>query len=128
MVVLGAWLLGPGRHATRVRRFLRPWVTAHPGIAYGAVGVLYLAAVAWGPLTAFAKLWPVVLLAVLLALGLWVFHRQLVAESALTVGAPPADSGPSASGEQQRSTDPNALEPGQPATDRPPPSDEPPAP
>lgn len=80
VAMLGAWLVGPGRTATRVRTVVRPWAITRPWLVYGVVAVLYLAVVAWGPLSALAKLWPVVLLAVLLGIGLRVLHRQLVAD------------------------------------------------
>lgn len=78
LIVLGAWLVGPGPHATRVRRFLRPRVVRHPALIYGAAALVYLAAVAWGPLSAFARIWPIALLGALLTVGLFVLHRRVV--------------------------------------------------
>jgi hypothetical protein len=78
LTVVGAWLAGPGRRAMRVRAFLRPPLTAHPVLVYGAVAFVYLAVVAWGPLNAFARVWPIVLLGALLAVGLVVLHRRIV--------------------------------------------------
>lgn len=80
LVMLGAWMVGPGSRAIRLRAVLRPWVVERPWMVYGAVAVAYLAVVVWGPLAVFAKLWPVALLAALLAAGLWVLHRRLLTE------------------------------------------------
>lgn len=127
LIVVGAWLVGPGRHATRVRVFLRPWLAHHPTLIYGAVALVYLAAVAWGPLSAFARVWPVVLLAALLAVGLVVLHRRIVNGGvvAADTGAGPRSTPPSGTA----STSPPARAPATPPTDThptPPPTDRPP--
>lgn len=91
LIVLGAWLVGPSRLATRVRSFLRPGLMHHPALIYGAVLLAYLAAVAWGPLSAFARIWPIVLLGALLAVGLFVLHRRIVAGEAVGGSVAPPD-------------------------------------
>lgn len=92
LVVLGAWLVGPGRRALHARTVLRPLLVHHPVLIYGTVAVVYLAAVAWGPLSAFARLWPIVLLAALLAVGLVVLHRRIVTDEPVAERALPGES------------------------------------
>lgn len=90
LIALGAWLVGPGQHATRMRAVLRPRLMRHPALLYGAVLLVYLAAAAWGPLSAFARIWPIVLLGALLAVGLFVLHRRIVDGDPLTDVEPPS--------------------------------------
>lgn len=128
VVVLGAWLVGPGRRATQVRAFLRPRVVRHPALIYGGVAVVYLAAVAWGPLTAFARVWPVLLLAALLAVGLIVLHRRIVNGGVVVA----TDTGPGPSPTPSIAAEPAPSPPDAPAatpTDpqpTPPPAEQPP--
>jgi hypothetical protein len=48
-VVSGAWLAGPGRRATALRRNLSPTLRERPSVMRGALGVLILLLVIWGP-------------------------------------------------------------------------------
>lgn len=126
LIVLGAWLVGPGRRATSVRTFLRPSLVHHPALVYGAVLLVYLVAVAWGPLSAFARIWPIVLLGALLAVGLFVLHRRIVNGGVVAPGGPlppttpPAGTTPpTATGGPQR-TPPGAAPQTPPPAERPP--------
>lgn len=133
LIVLGAWLVGPGGRATRVRTFLRPGLVHHPALIYGAVLLVYLAAVAWGPLSAFARIWPIVLLGALLAVGLFVLHRRIVNGGVGTgVGTvlpgtppspatPPTSAGPAPVDPSQRT--PTGEAPATPPPAAPPPDD-----
>src|SRR5205823_428703 len=49
LAVIAAWLAGPTRSATWVRRHLAPTLRDHPGMAYSAVGGVLLIVVIWGP-------------------------------------------------------------------------------
>ena len=67
--MFGAWLAGPTRAATALRRELSPYVRDHRGTAYEIAGALYLALIAWAPIDAFRKAIGILLFAVLFALG-----------------------------------------------------------
>jgi hypothetical protein len=79
--VFGAWLAGPTRAATALRRELSPYVRDHRGTAYEIAGALYLALIAWAPIDAFRKAIGILLFAVLFALGTEVLRRQIVRAS-----------------------------------------------
>lgn len=119
LLVLGAWLVGPGRHATRVRTFLRPRLAQHPALIYGGVLLVYLAVAAWGPLNAFARIWPIVLLGALLAVGLFVLHRRIVHNGGVVAaGVGPPIAGPPSVGSQRTPT--GTERPSPPSTTPPP--------
>jgi hypothetical protein len=82
IVVAGAVLAGPTAWATSARRWMAPVVGNRAGIAWGIVAGAYLLLVLWGPTHALRTAWGIVLLAALLALGVVVLRRQMVAESA----------------------------------------------
>jgi hypothetical protein len=75
--LIGALLAGPTRAAVAIRRRLAPTVSEHPGTAWGAVAVLFLLLVLWGPTHALKTWWGILLLAGLLALGLWALLRDM---------------------------------------------------
>lgn len=132
LIVLGAWLVGPGGRATRVRTFLRPGLVHHPALIYGAVLLAYLAAVAWGPLSAFARIWPIVLLGALLTVGLFVLHRRIVnggvgaGVGTVPPGTPPSPTAPPASAGAAPPVDPSQRTPTGAAPATPPPAGPPP--
>jgi hypothetical protein len=80
IALIGALLAGPTRIATRIRAWMAPTVNQQPGVAWGAVGGLFLLLVLWGPTHALQTWWGILLLAGLLALGLAVLLRDLRAE------------------------------------------------
>lgn len=79
VIVLAAWLAGPTRAAVAVRSLLAPWLR-EPGIAYGALAVIVLLIIAWGPTPATRKPLPALVLILLLALGMEVLRRQTARE------------------------------------------------
>ena|SRR5436853_5041296 len=79
LIVLAAWLAGPTRAATRLRREAAPHLRER-GTTYGAVALAFLALVLWAPVVAFQKPIGMVLLAVLMVLGTEALRRQTAAE------------------------------------------------
>jgi hypothetical protein len=80
VVIAGAaWLAGPTGWAVAVRRALAPYLR-EPGYAYGALAVVVLVLLAWGPTPATRRLIPALILVALLALGLEVLRRQTARE------------------------------------------------
>jgi hypothetical protein len=80
VVVMAAWLAGPTRPATALRKFLAPELRDSPGVVYGSVGGLLLVVVAWGPTPAFRNIWWILVIAALLALGVTMLRRQTAQE------------------------------------------------
>jgi hypothetical protein len=80
VIVLGAWLAGPTRSATAIRRALAPAMREKPGMVYGAVALVYLLVLLWGPTYATRKLGGIILLGALLVLGVEVLRRRTVRE------------------------------------------------
>jgi hypothetical protein len=78
--LLGAVLAGPTRAAIATRKAIAPVVNNRPGIAWGTVGFVYLLLVLWGGTHALRTPTGILLLAALLAFGVWVFRRQTLAE------------------------------------------------
>jgi hypothetical protein len=77
---VSAWLAGPTRAATGIRRALAPSMRERPGIVYAAAAFVYLLVLLWGPTYATRKLWGIILLGALLAIGLEVLRRHTVRE------------------------------------------------
>jgi Short C-terminal domain len=82
LIVLSAWLAGPTRSATFVRKSLAPALRDRPGLAYGTVGGVLLLVVIWGPTPAFRQFAWIALIAALLALGVTALRRQTAVEFA----------------------------------------------
>jgi hypothetical protein len=80
VIVFAAWLAGETKSATAVRRALAPPMRARPSMVYGAVALAYILVLLWGPTYATRKLWGIVLLGALLALGVEMLRRQCVRE------------------------------------------------
>jgi hypothetical protein len=79
-VLIGAaWLAGPTTWSTAIRRTLAPYLR-EPRIAYGALAVIALILLAWGPTPALRRAVPALVLIALLALGLEMLRRQTAAE------------------------------------------------
>jgi hypothetical protein len=80
IVALAAWLAGPTRPATWVRRELAPSFRERAGLVYGIVFLVYLLIVLWGPTPAFRQPIAIVVFAVLVGLGTEAFRRLTVRE------------------------------------------------
>ncbi len=80
IVVVAAWLAGPTRPATAVRKFLAPSLRDSPALAYGVAGAVLLIGVVWGPTPAFRNVWWILVFAILLALGVAMLRRETVRE------------------------------------------------
>ncbi|HEY2717919.1 MAG TPA: SHOCT domain-containing protein [Solirubrobacterales bacterium] len=80
LVVIGAWLVGQTAWAREVRQEASPWLRERPGAAYVALGLLWLALIAFVPIGAFRTWAGVLVFAALFALGATVFRRQTLAE------------------------------------------------
>jgi len=79
LVVIAAWLAGPTRIATSLRREAAPHLR-ETGTTYGAVALVFLALVLWAPVVAFQKPIGMILLAALLVLGTEALRRQTARE------------------------------------------------
>ena len=64
-VVLGAWLVGPGRRATAARRFSAYPLREKPGLTRAGLATLILLLVVWGPVPWTQRLWPIVIFIVI---------------------------------------------------------------
>jgi hypothetical protein len=80
LAILAAFLAGPSRPATAVRRWAAPTMKEHPAVVYAAAVVLFLIVIAWGPTNATRQLVGVLILAALLFGGLEVWRRQAIRE------------------------------------------------
>ena len=78
--LIGAWLAGPTRLAVGARRRLAPVLEDQVWIVYGAVALLFLLVIAWGPTRATREWWGILLLGGLLFFGVAMLHRQTVRE------------------------------------------------
>jgi hypothetical protein len=79
-VVLGAWLVGPGRRATAVRRFSAYALREHAGYTRAGLGVLILLLVIWGPVPWTQRIWTVVVFTVIAFLWLERIRHRTVEE------------------------------------------------
>jgi hypothetical protein len=77
VIVLGAWLAGPGRLASWTRRELTP-VLRDARLAYGVLALILLIVFWWNPTPGTARLLPSVALIVLAAVGLEALRRVAV--------------------------------------------------
>jgi len=82
VIVASAWLAGPTRPATEIRKALAPQLRDSPAVAYATVGGALLLLVLIGPTPAFRNVVWVVLFAVLLAFGVTMLRRQTAVEFA----------------------------------------------
>lgn len=90
VAVLGAWLAGPGRRASWLRARIAPALATQPAGVLGATALVYLALLAWGPLTVLQRPLAVLVFGVLLVLGVWLLRAQVVRERAAAGLAPAA--------------------------------------
>ena len=80
VIVAAAWLAGPTRPATTIRKLLAPSLRESPAVAYSAVGGMLLLAVIWGPTPALRNIWWILVFAALLALGVTMLRRETALE------------------------------------------------
>ncbi len=80
LVVIAAWLAGPTRLATNLRREAAPYLRERPSSAYAVVALVYLALILWAPVAAFQKPIGLILLALLMVVGTEALRRQTAAE------------------------------------------------
>jgi hypothetical protein len=80
LLAIAAWLAGPTRPASTLRREAAPYLRDSPGTTYAVVGLAFLALVLWAPVVAFQKPIGFVLLAVLMVLGTEALRRQTAVE------------------------------------------------
>ena len=89
VLVLAAWLAGPTRWATSIRRWLTPYLR-QPGYAYGGLAVLLLLLFWWDPVIATHRIVPSLVLIALAVLGTEMLRRQVIREfpDHVTPGSP----------------------------------------
>ena len=88
LTILGAFLAGPSRPATAIRRAAAPTLKEHPALFYAGAAVLFLIVIAWGPTAATRQLVGALILAALFFGGLEVWRRQAIREAAASEAAP----------------------------------------
>ncbi len=76
LVVIAAWLAGPTRFATNLRREAAPYLRERRGTTYAVVGLVFLLLILLAPVVAFHKPIGLILLAVLMILGTEALRRQ----------------------------------------------------
>jgi hypothetical protein len=82
VIVVSAWLAGPTRPATEIRKALAPSLRDSPAVAYTTVGGLLLLLVVIGPTPAFRNIVWILVFAGLLAYGVTMLRRQTALEFA----------------------------------------------
>ncbi len=96
LVFLAAWLAGPTRWATRLRREAAPYVRDQPAACAAAAAAVWIALVAWAPVAAFRKPLGVLLFLILFAAGVEILRRQTLREfpAATKAESPSTPTGP----------------------------------
>jgi hypothetical protein len=90
VILIGTWLAGPMRYATRARGAIAPTLRDRPGLGWGLLAFLYLLLVLWGPVPALRNWLGILLLAGLVALGFEAFRRVAIGELEPDAPAPQA--------------------------------------
>ena len=80
LLALAACLAGPTRAAVAVRRFLAPAFRQHPAVVFGAVILVLILVVLWGPSAGGRALWGTLLLFALVLVGVEILRRQILRE------------------------------------------------
>jgi hypothetical protein len=80
LVVIAAWLAGPTRIATGLRREAAPYLRERRGTTYAVVAFVFLLLILWAPVVAFHKPIGLLLLAALMVLGTEALRHQAEAE------------------------------------------------
>jgi hypothetical protein len=78
--IAGAVLAGPTRAATAVRRWMAPTLNQRPGMAWAIAGGLYLLLVLWGPTNELHQPAWIVILAAMVAFGVYALRRETLRE------------------------------------------------
>jgi hypothetical protein len=76
IIAIAAWLGGPSRPATAIRRALAPPLRDEPVWTWATVVVVFLLIVVWGPTPAFRQIIPIIVIAALVVLGVEVLRRS----------------------------------------------------
>lgn len=97
LVFVAAWLAGPTRWATRIRREAAPYVRDQPAASAAAAAAVWVGLVAWAPVAAFRKPLGVLLFALLFAAGAEILRRQTLREFPDSPGSA-GDASPAAAG------------------------------
>lgn len=79
VIVFAAWLAGPTRLATAIRRLKAPFLR-EPRYAWGGLAAIVLLLIAWGPTPATRSLVPMLFLIAVLAIGVEALRRQTARE------------------------------------------------
>jgi hypothetical protein len=79
-VVLGAWLVGPGRRATAVRRFSAYTLREQAGFTRVGLATAILLLVVWGPVPWTQRIWPILIFTVIAFLWLERIRQRTLAE------------------------------------------------
>jgi hypothetical protein len=89
VIVIAAWLAGPGALATSIRRGLTPYLR-RPAYAFGGLAVLLVLLFWWNPVTATDRIVPSLILIVFAAVGVEALRRQVIREfpDRVTTGSP----------------------------------------
>jgi hypothetical protein len=80
VLVVAAWLAGRTRIATSLRHAAAPWMREHEVGSYAVAGGLLLLVVLWGPTPATRQWIPILGIAALAALGVYVLRNQTADE------------------------------------------------
>ena len=80
LLILAAWLAGRTALARALRRQAAPWLREKPAAAYLALGLIWLALIAWVPIAAFQKPLGILVFAILFVVGGILFRRQALTE------------------------------------------------
>jgi hypothetical protein len=80
LVFIAAWLAGPSRWATRIRREAAPYLRDQPAACAAAAAAVWIALVAWAPVAAFHKPLGVLLFLILFVAGAEILRRQTLRE------------------------------------------------
>jgi Short C-terminal domain len=78
LIVSCAWLAGPGRRATALRRVSAHAMRERPGLVRAALGTVILLLVIWGPVPFLQRFWTIVVFTVAMFVWLeWIRRRTL---------------------------------------------------
>jgi hypothetical protein len=80
ILVLCAMIAGPWRAAVALRREVAPVLNQRQEYAWGAVAIVYLLLVLWGPTHALRTWWGILLIGALLALAVYLLRKQTLRE------------------------------------------------
>lgn len=80
LVVVGAWLAGPGKRATALRHWAAPTCRENPAIVHGTMAVLLVLLVWWGPVPWTNNFWAVLIVAVIAFAWLEWLRRRTIEE------------------------------------------------